>query len=315
MQKTTEIMYIFRTTNFIVRAWRNWCKRNHTNLTKSITTNAYICLELNAHAIILLVKECRDNEVPEQFVLSAFSSQPCEQLFRELRSMATSNQTVVNFSIKELTEKLKRIFMKRHIMYKHRDIIKFPFMEKLQRRCNGLTTLPSDIEMIEAVEKAQTVAYEILVSLGLSRSTIEIQDSIGLGINVPDIEFIDVGLTEDSTDSDEHSIDSSSLPKFDLHCEELSDSENVEYDDNMSNQAQSHELVYDAAKIFKNFNDDLQLKSSRTGNKHTFKIKDAKGDIKNVKKSTLLWMLTAGRHKLSTDRLRRFQQTECRSRC
>lgn len=68
--------------------------------------------------------------------------------------------------------------------------------------------------------------------------------------------------------------------------------------------------IYCANVLFPNCGNTLNLKNTKSDNKHTFKIKDASGKIKHIKKTTLVWMLTQDRHKLSTDRLRRFQQKE-----
>lgn len=290
-------MRFFRTTTFIVRGWRNHCKSEYNNLTQCITTNAYHCLELNAHALILFICMCRDKNIPEQCIIEFLSSQPCEELFRELRSMSTTNQTVVNFSIKELTEKLKRIYMKRCIMYKHRHQINFPFVNSRQQ--NQSCLLPSNEDIVSSIEKSKITAQKTLLDLGIEPSLINICDSVLNHCNVQEMEFFDINL--DECIDEQRDITQSTL---------LNDQEEI-----TCNNHDSAELVcecntttvYEAAELFGECG-ELKLKSSVSGNKHTFKISDSSGQIKNVKKSTLLWMITEGRHRLSTDRMRRFQQ-------
>lgn len=70
---------------FFLRIWRYWIfKHNTLKLSNNfISLNAYLCIELNGHAIIQLNRYFRDNpEIPNNmFCPWLFSSQPCEQLF------------------------------------------------------------------------------------------------------------------------------------------------------------------------------------------------------------------------------------------
>lgn len=66
---------------------------------------------MNAVALLQLVKEFKHNKSlqPCMFVPWHFGSQCCEQLFRTSRSMTSTYLTAVNFSMKELLQKLTRI--------------------------------------------------------------------------------------------------------------------------------------------------------------------------------------------------------------
>lgn len=273
-----------------MRGWRNYCKKKYKNLTECITTNAYHCLELNAHALILFICICRDNNVPEQCIMGYLSSQPCEELFRELRSMSSTNQTVVNFSIKELTEKLRRVYMKRCIMYKHHDQINFPYINT-KRQNQSCLILPSNDDIKASVVKCKTNAQKTLLGLGMEPSLIDMSDSVLNHVDFQRTEFVGVDV-EDSSDEEYF--------KHDIY----DDQGNARCDQYVTDGSST---VYNAAEHFSNC-DEIKLKSSTSGLKHTFKISDSSGQIKNIKKSTLLWMLTEDRHKLSADRVRRFQQ-------
>ncbi|KAL9694679.1 hypothetical protein quinque_013964 [Culex quinquefasciatus] len=74
---------------FLIRCWRHKCIELKSVGKECITSNAYQYLELDAHGLVLLAEMCRD--CPEQFLVLCFSSQPAEEVFRELRSM-TANQ-------------------------------------------------------------------------------------------------------------------------------------------------------------------------------------------------------------------------------
>ena len=68
-----------------------------------LTSNCYMCIELNAHNLIKLVKNFQElpDYQPEMFVLADCSSQNCEKLFRSARSLSSTFSTVINFSTKD----------------------------------------------------------------------------------------------------------------------------------------------------------------------------------------------------------------------
>ena len=75
---------------------------NNTLLKKFITLNSYICVELNAHALItsLLVLLDKLSEIGSDGYLPwMFGSQPCEKAFRTARSMTPMFSTIINFSV------------------------------------------------------------------------------------------------------------------------------------------------------------------------------------------------------------------------
>jgi len=77
-----------------------------------ITSNAYSCIELNALALINLVKyfsKLENGEDSQMFIPWLYSSQTCEKLFRSTGSMTSTYSTVVNFSLKDFIRKLTRI--------------------------------------------------------------------------------------------------------------------------------------------------------------------------------------------------------------
>lgn len=94
-----RLLRIWRST-FFLRAWRLFI-RNTDGLYSDknfITANAYACIELNAHNLIVLMKKFREIGLDEMFVPTVFNSQPCEQTLRKMRSMGTMNFTKVNFT-------------------------------------------------------------------------------------------------------------------------------------------------------------------------------------------------------------------------
>lgn len=301
-----------------------WCKQKYNNLKHCITTNAASCVEIDSHAIILFIIQCRERNAPEQFLMDHLSSQPCEKIFRQLRSMATTNQTVVNFSAKELTEKLKRIHMKWCIMYKYAGVIEFPSLTSKRKQIQRYFIMPSDLEIQVAVDEAKTSATEMLMGLGIDINIVDMDEAIYLmpHCSIQETEFIDVEnyiVSENSdidADDNVYVLDDDGLEEDKVHVLNTSgnpvgNSTADEQSDVVNDDVSEDNRLYEASKIFPNYNNqELKLTSSRVGNRHTFKIIDSRGVVKFIKKSTFLWMWTEGRNRLSNDRMRRFQQRE-----
>lgn len=99
-------------TVFVCRLWKESIgATKDTNLKENfITTNLHVCVELNAHALLRFMIKCRDLDKPELFLPSQTGSQQCESTFRTWRSMTTTFFTAINFDMKELLQKIKRLF-------------------------------------------------------------------------------------------------------------------------------------------------------------------------------------------------------------
>lgn len=108
---------------FFLRIWRYWIKSNGFSLDKNfITLNAYICVELNAHALVLMTLRCHYLKRPELLMPWLMSSQPCEKTFRAIRSMTSTFSTIVNYSMLDILHRLHRIQMLNDVMC---DLSKF----------------------------------------------------------------------------------------------------------------------------------------------------------------------------------------------
>lgn len=104
-----RIFLIWRAV-FFLRAWREWLKDEEFSVQENfITINAFVCLELNAHALVLATRRLRDEGRPELFLPTLFGSQPCESGFRDVRSQCSINWTAVNVSMRELLRRAGRI--------------------------------------------------------------------------------------------------------------------------------------------------------------------------------------------------------------
>jgi len=98
---------------FFLRYWNRWLSLQKAFNVKEnfITSNAHTGIELNGHALILLLLLLRD-KVPDGSKLFnpwLLGSQPCEQTFRAARSMTSTFSTIVNFSMYGLLQRLHRL--------------------------------------------------------------------------------------------------------------------------------------------------------------------------------------------------------------
>lgn len=106
--KVSTRIYLLWKTVFFLRLWRQWLKENHYSIQKDfITFNTYTCIELNAHALLLLIEKCKESGLP--LLPWLYSSQPCEKIFRQTRAMTSTFSTVVKFCMLDILRRLTRI--------------------------------------------------------------------------------------------------------------------------------------------------------------------------------------------------------------
>jgi len=96
---------------FFVRYWRQWIlsHKDYTLERNFISLNSYICIELNAHALLILLLILRDNYKSDCFYPWLMGSQPCERAFRAARSISPTFSTVINFTVLGLIRRLHKL--------------------------------------------------------------------------------------------------------------------------------------------------------------------------------------------------------------
>lgn len=75
--------------------------------------NAYMCVELNAHSLILFLHTIQTltPDKKNTFFPWLLGSQSCEKAFRAVRSMSSTFSTMINFGMLGLLRKLHRLHM------------------------------------------------------------------------------------------------------------------------------------------------------------------------------------------------------------
>jgi hypothetical protein len=89
---------------FSVLYWRYWmmCDQAYPLAKHFFTSNAYQCLELNAHSLVLTELRLQESQMTELFLSWCFSSQQCESYYKALRSFTPVGSTQTNFIIGEV---------------------------------------------------------------------------------------------------------------------------------------------------------------------------------------------------------------------
>lgn len=240
---------------YFLRCWRQFIQSPDNDFTLSnnfISTNAYACVELNAHALINLIRRLRTNDQTKLFLPLLFSSQPCEQTFRHMRSMGTANFTKINFTLNELLHLIARVEVMNNIIHDNKDI-SFPRTERKSKEAEQMNTemsLPNDEELLNTMKRAKNDAL---------RKAAEFDIQIGES----EIEMCKIDVSESLIEEDFMSL----------------------LEESMASGESSQD--------------------GETGN--FVEVIDPDGSTKKIRKSTLIWLLSESKDKLSSDRLKRVQ--------
>lgn len=162
LQRVRRIWYAI----FFLRYWRTWLIESDLRVDDSyVTRNALFCIELNGHELLQVIRYCRENDCTHAFLPTFFNSQWNENFFRKMRSMSSTFSTVVNFSVQEFLNRIKRA---EFLM--ESDTI----LDQLSDNCRSKQrevyvpkTMPSDFEICQVIEVARKEAISDLASVGI----------------------------------------------------------------------------------------------------------------------------------------------------
>lgn len=256
---------------YFLRCWRNWLKSNNDYSLEEnfISYNAYTCIEINAQNLIEIVVKLRSNGHENLFLPELFASQPCEHIFRMMRSMGTINFTKINFSLSEILHMIARLELMQKTIFTHENIV-FPRISK-EAPPDNMQKLPSDNEIQQAMESAQGAALEKAALFGIFLAANDIA-STGFSQKKP------LSIVTSSESGFETNFENDELDNDELENENVGDDEQV---------------------IVKNTSD--------VASSPLLHFIDPDGTTRTVRKSTFIWMHTEEKDKLSSDRLKRVQ--------
>ncbi|CAF1075093.1 unnamed protein product [Rotaria sordida] len=236
---STRIFYAWIVL-FFIRLWRIWLHitkrtRKFSNKKKKqneknyfITPNALLSIELNAHYLIYLYFLIEQKLVPESTANSVhlFSSQPCENVFRDARALSGIYSTRINFTMKQFLKRINKLNslteLKQFEFTNKQEKINFPVHHKNKRFNNQTKSNFTDedtdfnsnnVETI--ILRAYEAAQQMTIFVGISKDLIKynlfnIQQSSELtekllklnNLTESEILIIDDGISEDSDEED-----------------------------------------------------------------------------------------------------------------
>lgn len=278
---TIDRLYKLWYAVYFMRCWRKWItkkskvkpkKNDSTTLAHNfITSNAYSCIELNAHSMLQLIVKLREAKTPSMFLTLFFSSQQCEELFRRMRSMGTANFTKINFTMYDLIHMISRVELMYKIISSRKEIITPRIELNIETSEAGDQELPSDELILNTIIRARNDA---------------IQKAAQFGINLDTDDILTCDIKQETRDEtfdelvDEDAEDDASSLDGEIYTGGIEELENDALGDASSNS---------------------------TSGGRRIEIVDDDGSCRVVRISTFLWSLTKSRSKLSSDRLKRVQ--------
>lgn len=274
----TRLELIFHAVYFL-RIWRKWVMSSPYNLNYNfISRNSYMCVEVNAESLLNLIKHFRDVGKPQLFLPTLFSSQGCENAFRQFRAMGTVNWTKINFTLLELLHMIGRFEVQSDILYNKLaglDIVLPKLQSKMASHQTIIYPLPSNEDIEQSLRRAKRFALDDASKFGIKIDPVDIDICEQL---VPRNQDADEDLNDHYSDSDED-------------------------DDYFINEDSSSEYS-------DTFCEDADILDEVNEDKAYVTMVDHLGHEKLMRKSQIVWLLTEDKKKYSSDRLVRVQDTK-----
>lgn len=271
---------------FFFRIWKAWIKQQkQLKISQNfISSNAYVCIELNFHSLIVGYWRFRENSEMNPFTPWLWSSQPCKKFFRLCRSMTSTYHTRINFDSSEFMEHTKKAQFLQSSMASLEESHIFP---RENNRKLGYGNLIERIEILNNQEissvvlKAKDDLLQEFKRIGIS----EIRDGWWKLINIKEAE---IDEREDGNEAGN------------ISCDNLCETENYSNDFHVHPEFASSIKSLNLPDYQKMDLDDEFLKNSKFC-KLNYNQKEYV-----VRKSTLVWLISPEAKKLSSDRSQRF---------
>lgn len=169
---------------FMLRLWRAFIvsKKNLRLKENFMSMNCYICIELNAHSLLKMLIQLKEINMPHLFMLHQLGSQPCESLFRQARSLTSTYSTVINFSVKEFSERMNKIELQNQISSNIGNVYLFPRLGCKKNNAK-VFELPSFTDIHNTLGEAKNNAMADAIVLGLVQKSRSMSFDFACNIN------------------------------------------------------------------------------------------------------------------------------------
>ena len=189
----------------------DYFKPQYTLKNNFVTNNGYMCIELNAHALISFVMTIRDNFNDDNFLPWWLGSQSCEKAFQAARSMTITFSTVINFGMLGLLRRLHRLQIQANLQAESIETgIVFPRARRHLSKDDGQSSYQkhslekiTDESIYEAVKRAQISAMASIEKLGMLK--LLQKNKIFDSISIPN----EGDILEDLKEEEEEEVDES----------------------------------------------------------------------------------------------------------
>lgn len=152
---------------FILRIWRHHIQ-SEKNVLKGnfLTSNCYSCIELNACSLLLCLTYLKDQNLPSWFLPYLYSSQPCESIFRQLRSFTSTYSTVACCSVNEILFRISKIQLQNEIVHSNAQNFVYPKITH-KKKHDFVEELPTKYEIFNTIALCKTRAINTAKRFGL----------------------------------------------------------------------------------------------------------------------------------------------------
>lgn len=276
----TRIYYMWYSVMFL-RIWRVWLPTPKVYSTKLnfITSQTHACIEINAHGLLTAALK---NTTGNALLPWLMSSQGCESLFRELRSMTSTFSTVVNMSILDMMKRLKRL----QIIHSAADnLSEFEFARHDKKSVSNIENLALTLpEIVKIVMDAKETALIDAVQMGMYVDQDFDQKCF--------VSFKDMNEKDEEESEDEET--------------ETAEIQNAPVVEPMESAEEILNIDEETLQSIKSLNlkNYEELPVGQQSDIVSLKFKEK---TYNIKKSTLIWMLSKESQRVSSDRLFRFK--------
>lgn len=283
---------------FFIRLWNIYLKRsrpsqnpaafNATMRKNFISTNLAAGIELNGHTLLIFHNKCRDMGRPELFLPNLLNSQHNERTFRSWRSLSTVRSTIVNMDIKEVMDRSSRLQV----------------IEEAPSTISEFFTHTHNTK-----PKQQLVPEELLSDVQISQIVLSGFESAGKVFS----SFVDLNENEMpriQLNRQSAWISNAELKKEDGSDAELEEDLEEKEDNRLRLQAERDEAFMsnlDYLVAERGLGKLVEVPSTEQNTSPpNFICFSREGTIFYIKKSTLIWWLSAEGKRVSPDRVWRF---------
>lgn len=305
---TADRVYKIWYAIFFYRGWRSWLSisKDYTLKESFISSNCYNCIEINGHTLVKQILKARDDPTYE-FMPYKQGSQPCEGIFRQVRSMSSTFSTVVNCSMIDIIRRIRKIQFQSEIMHDCSETIKFPRLECKKTQDATTQSLPNKDDIIRIIEQAKSDLIRDMSRLDIDTSKLDFKCQVRPTNFHADFHYDD---DIDTTDSDDDSGEEDEDGAEEDDCNDIcNDDEAV---------IELEELEKDLREIA-GLTGELMMRDYSTSNVKVDEkgpyalVVDSNGVEKVVRKSSICWLLSNDKYKLSSDRLQRVMESDYQS--